>query len=578
MSSGGLTTSNLTSGFIDLATYDEQEKYTYGGAESIAYFVREVRKSTWFTQVPVVLSRSSGSAGFGQQWSVSISRAGDYLLHTWLRVVLPQVTASYINVATFGTTPIQVLRWTRNFMHNLIQECSITFNDLVAARFDNYHLDFWSAFTVPAGKRNGYNVMIGNVNQLINPVAANPLILLGCGGPQNNPQAPQYNQAQVLPSQVLNLPLPFFFTRDSGIALPTAALPYNEMRINFSFRNWTDLLIKDVYLPNANPGTTQLPPAFSSLTGNPPQFVNNNGVWVSVPASQQDISSILPDISNNCQVWANYAIVSNEERKKMACAPRDILIEQVQTAPHQSFNNNNSVNISGIMGVSGNNSNAPQYDIRFSHAVKVLFWAARNKSNQSAWSNYTTDSQFPLGPHQSGNIASQPGNAVFGVVDFTSGSDPIENTSLIYENTQRLQQMGSDYYSLINPWYSSPVIPLETGYHSYSYSLDYSNIDPMGSTNYGKLTNVSIVPYSSQSQNNSWYINSNGSYNNNANIIASATKYEFVTTCVNNNIIRISGGKLPKNVPSTVSCRPRCNISWSGKQCKILPQLRTLCM
>ena len=35
----------------------------------------------------------------------------------------------------------------------------------------------------------------------------------------------------------------------------------------------------------------------------------------------------------NVNVWANYAIVSNDERKRMACAPRDILIEQVQSAP-----------------------------------------------------------------------------------------------------------------------------------------------------------------------------------------------------------------------------------------------------
>ena len=50
-----ICTSNLTSGFIDLATYDEQEKYMYGGPDATAYFVRETRKSTWFTQVPVVL-------------------------------------------------------------------------------------------------------------------------------------------------------------------------------------------------------------------------------------------------------------------------------------------------------------------------------------------------------------------------------------------------------------------------------------------------------------------------------------------------------------------------------------------
>ena len=59
-----LCSSNLTSGFIDLATFDEQEKYMYGGAYATAYFVRERRYSTWFTQVPVVLSR------FIWNWSI----------------------------------------------------------------------------------------------------------------------------------------------------------------------------------------------------------------------------------------------------------------------------------------------------------------------------------------------------------------------------------------------------------------------------------------------------------------------------------------------------------------------------
>lgn len=238
-------------------------------------------------------------------------------------------------------------------------------------------------------------------------------------------------------------------------------------------------------------------PAFtSSVSGT---FTTKAGYWVSVPAQQSDVVTA-PEIGNSCQVWANYAIVSNEERKKMACAPRDILIEQVQTAPHQSFNTNGTINTTGLIGIANGTQITPQFDIRFSHAVKVLFWAARNKANYSAWSNYTSDPQFPLGPHQSGNIIADPTvSALFGVVDFTAGSDPVDNTSLIYENTQRLQNMGSDYFSLVNPWFHSPVIPLETGYHSYSYSLDYCNIDPMGSTNYGKLTNVSIVPFSSVS-------------------------------------------------------------------------------
>ena len=440
-----ISTSNVTSGFIDLATFDEIEKYLYGGPDATAYFVRETRKATWFTQVPVVLSRSAGSPGFGQEWSVSISRAGDYMLHTWLRVTIPAVNALE------GLK----LRWTRNLMHNLIRECSVTFNDLIAARFDNFHLDFWAAFTVPESKRNGYRNMIGDIDQLTQP-------------------------SNSLPSAILNLPLPFFYSRDSGVALPTAALPYNEMQINFHFRDWNKLLI----LQNTE----------GDAEGR-----------ISISASE--LKNNTPPILGQTQVWANYAIVSNDERKRMACAPRDILIEQVQTAPKHSFTPA---------------TNAQQsFDIRFSHAIKVLFFAVRNSTFAAEWSNYVTTS--PL--FGSGKVDFSPDSGA---------NDPISQTSLIYENTNRLAQMGSDYFSLVNPYYHAPSIPCDTGYHSYSYSLDFISLDPMGSTNYGKLTNVSIVPEASE---RAKYL---------AGTSTSFVKqtYEFVVTAVNNNIIRVSGGAL----------------------------------
>jgi hypothetical protein len=454
-----ICTSNVTSGFVDLATFDEIEKYMYGGPDATAYFVRETRKSTWFTQVPVVLSRSSGTPAFNTEWSVSISRAGDYLLQNWLRLTTPAVTL--LNGNQFGVNGR--LRWTRNFMHNLISECCLTFNDLVAARFDSYHLDFWAAFTVPAGKRNGYNNMIGNFDDMIGPTA------------------PTFT----IPAFTLNLPLPFFYTRDSGVALPTAALPYNEMRLNFSFRDWTHLLILDNI--NLVPGVQ----------------------YSLAPTVPTDIA-VAPVIGTT-QVWANYAIVSNDERKRMACAPRDILIEQVQTAPKHNF--------------APATNPIPSYDIRFSHAIKAIFFAVRNSTVTPEWSNYTAAQAVPGGA----------------VVNFTpSGAvDPIVHTSLIYENTQRLAQMGSDYYSLVNPYYHAPMIPTETGYHMYSYSLDFICLDPMGSTNYGKLTNVSIVPEASAGA----IAGAAGTGAVDTGISFPQT-YDFITTAINNNIIRISGGAL----------------------------------
>ena len=481
-----LTTSNLTSGFIDLATFDEIERYLYGTLEATAYFVRETRKSTWFTQVPVVLSNSSGTPQFGQDWSVSVSRAGDYLLHTWLRVTVPSIgNSAYVPVSP---THNYLVRWTSNLMHNLIKECNITFNDLVAARFDNYHLDFWAAFTVPDSKRVAYNNMIGNVSSLTSP--ANPAGFPAAVG----------TNTRGLPSATLNLPLPFFYTRDSGVALPTAALPYNEMRINFSFRDWTELLIIDnlVAPPVAN-GDIRLVPSASSHVGT---------------GSAYPIST-LPVLSN-VGVWANYAIVSNDERKRMACAPRDILIEQVQTAPRQTF-------------APATNAQ-PSYDIRFSHAIKALFFAARNKTLASEWSIYGTASP------QANGINSW-------AVKQDQGFDPISQTSLVYENTARLSQMGSDYFSLVNPWYHAPTVPDRTGYHCYSYSLDFFCLDPMGSTNYGKLTNVSIRPEASAAAVASAAANAAISLPD-LRFNTFTQSYDFIVTVVNNNIIRVSGGAL----------------------------------
>ena len=83
-------TSNVTSAFVDLATLDTLETYLYGGEDAVTYFVRQHVKSTWFSQVPVVLASASGTADFGNTWSVTVSRAADYLLQTWLEVTTPR--------------------------------------------------------------------------------------------------------------------------------------------------------------------------------------------------------------------------------------------------------------------------------------------------------------------------------------------------------------------------------------------------------------------------------------------------------------------------------------------------------
>lgn len=443
------SSSNLTSGFIDLATYDEIEKYMYGGPEATTYFVRETRRSTWFTHVPVQLSKGTGTPNFGNDFSVNISRAGDYLLNCWLRVTVPSLTA---------TTGNNVC-WTRNLGHNLIKEATLRFNDLVAAKLDHNILDFWSAFTVGASKRAAYDRMIGNDNgpQFTGDAAG---AADGAGGGNKD-------------SFVVNVPLPFFFARDTGVALPTAALPYNEMRIHITFNE----LDKLVYKLDAD-GAPVL-----ATSGTDFNAVNLTGSQVNV--------------------WGDYAIVSNEERQKMACAPRDMLIEQFQKSNVSSLTNDQN----------------QSYDIRFSHAVKALMFAGQYAPAGATIpsSNYTSAAPKAV------SIANDDEETASELWYEQNSLNPLTNVTLVYENTDRLTNMGADYFTHVCPYYNAPNVPTETGYHLYSYSLDMGNLDPMGSTNYGKLTNVSIAPKTQG---------------------VGVNTHKFVVVALNNNVVRVSGGAL----------------------------------
>jgi hypothetical protein len=145
----------------------------------------------------------------------------------------------------------------------------------------------------------------------------------------------------------------------------------------------------------------------------------------------------------------------------MGDAPRDLLIRQVQEAQ-----------VTQVISATAMQS----YDLRLSHAIVIMCFAYQNYSVTGDWSNYTT------------TLTSAPVSSLNSTIP---GVDPIMSSKLLYENTARFD-MGSDYFSLLAPYYFSSAIPEETGYHMATYALDAWSNDPCGSTDYSKLANVSI--------------------------------------------------------------------------------------
>ena len=437
-------TSNVTAAFIDLATFELLESSLYGGSDAITYFVREVQKCTWFSQIPVKLT-STGQANFGTETSWTVSRSADYLLGTWLRVQLPPIAAN--------AADIQRLAYTDNLGHALIDKAELLFNDLEVQSFNSYDLDWYAALMVPGGKQAGHYNMIGQ----------------RAGTFQRDPN-PAVAGPTTLSAGVINVPLPFFYTRDSGVALPTAALPYNDIKIRITFKKIQDVVVS------------------FDADGN----IQNNAVAAGTFTRPK---------FDSAELWCNYAVVSNDERSKMGAGPRDIAIEQFQKSEH---------NVEQPAVNAAFPDTTQQFS--FNHSVKMIVFSVKNTTVPGFHSNYNAERA---------NGADQ--------------QEFLETATLKYDNTERFQ-MDPSFFQEVQPYYhaascphGSSAIRNRLGYNMYSFALNPMSQDPNGSTNFGKLTNVSLKL----------------AFNSDAVRVDAHTRTaRLLIHALSMNIVRVSGGAL----------------------------------
>lgn len=426
---GVLNSANVTAGYMDIATaWKMESEYLYGLTKmsnqynhpcAMTYFVRELKRATWFTQIPVTLRSGEGLAAFGGTFSSTFAKAGDYILNTFLRVTLPAVTLLPGN--QYGVNGR--LRWCRKIMHNLIEDCNLVINDQRVARLDSFILDFVTQFSIKAGKQDGYSNMIGDTEDLT-----------GSHGPTTALSA-------TIPQKTLNLPLPFFYSLDSGLALPIAALSFNEVKLSYKLRDWSQLLILD------NSGAA-----------------GAGTIARTVPLVGTDIA--IAPVLKSISTWATYVLVSEAERARMAETTRDIIGEIHQEASQMPFN--------PIVNPT------PVYEPKFTFAVRALYFAVRNKTFANEWSNYTTASPYNNGT----SITYKPSGV----------AAPIDTITLNYDSTTRFSEIGWDYFSQVVPFFCTDVMPQEIGYGLYSYSLNLASRDPNGSTNFSRLNAVQVQP------------------------------------------------------------------------------------
>jgi hypothetical protein len=266
---------------LQLVAYGAQDVYLTGNPQ-ITFFKIVYRRHTNFA-VESIEQFFNGATNFSRKSTCEISRNGDLITQTFLKVILPEVRFTG-DFCRFGHVEFA---WVRRLGHAIIDETEL---EIGGAQIDKQYgewLNIWYELSHPVGQEHGYSKMIGDVPELTE------VSTLSWDVPDNTLLKPNYT---------MYVPLQFYFCRNNGLALPLIALQYHQVKIYVRFR-----------------------PA--------------DQCYIASEAFRSGAETFELD---DASLYVNYVFLDTEERRRFAQVSHEYLIEQLQFTGEESINNSNS--------------------------------------------------------------------------------------------------------------------------------------------------------------------------------------------------------------------------------------------
>jgi Major capsid protein N-terminus/Large eukaryotic DNA virus major capsid protein len=434
-------------GLMQLVAYGAQDIYLTGNPQ-ITFFKVVYRRHTNFA-VESIEQTFNGSADFGKRVTATISRNGDLIQQMYLEVVLPVLY-------TTRTTANDVMVWTYGVGNALVKQAEIEIGGQLIDRQYGDWMNIWSELTTPAGKRAGYDNMVGNSTNTAIIDSQN-------GGIEANA------------SKRLYVPFQFWFNRNPGLALPLIALQYHEVKLNLELRALSELYQVNVTLAAA---------------------VGNNAP-VQGTVTPNDNRSLV-----SCKLYVDYVYLDTDERRRFAQVSHEYLIEQVQFTGAET------------VAAASTNKNVT---LNFNHPVKELVWVHTTSDNAKSnvalttnaiaadttgnyWFNYS-------GTNASANVDNaNPPNTV------TTPTDSFTTALLQLNGHDRFSVRFADYFRKVQNYEHHTSVPRVSAerdvadnrsqfIYTYSFALSPEEHQPSGTCNFSRIDNAVLqLSYAQDSQ------------------------------------------------------------------------------
>lgn len=582
----------MPGGIMQLTAYGAQDLYLTGNPD-ITFFKYVYRRYSNFSMEYIELAFDR-LPQFTQTSSTTchckIGRNADLLYDGYIVYSLPalfthktdveQANEFYANInnkTLLQNIPLtEPISFVKNIGNNLINTVSISIGGLTIDKQYGRWLSIWNELTLPDGKLRAYrNITSCDTfsGSYTTPLSESIV---------NSSDSSAINEHILLaPAKKLYIPLPFWFCKNPGLAIPLIALQYTTVVITVEFNPLSHVV--RIGLPQQSPAyffDTSNNPDYDASLNKANNYIEQNSIYNTylrqlltgrLENNEYNYSQVnildryVTGWKQNSYLLMNYIYLSDDERVRFAQNTHEYLITQTQSRIED--------------GLKGSGTNMPRTNYinisTFNHPVKELVWVLQRPEVQDTndWDNYILidsntfssykfikdvsthilDNKYLLNigtPSMSGILKNTTTdehttdnviNHVLKVLqhntsiidnqnpDVIQGNtslnyvDILRSAKLVFNGVDRFGEQDHNFFSHLQAYkyHSNTGLP---GTYMYSFALHPEDDQPSGTCNMSRLKNVQLAIQIGQLKN------------------VATQKFTLYLFAINYNVFRIMAG------------------------------------
>lgn len=435
----------MPGGLIQLTAQGGENIYLIGNPQ-ITFFKSVYKRHTNFSMEGIEITLPGVDTEIKNNtettYKVKIERNGDLFNQIFLKVDLPPII--YNNTTTF--------KWVKNLGEAMIKSCSLFIGGELIEKLTSEQINIYNRLHLDKNKREIYNSLIANTEEFYDPEIYNTNTYNKTFNGGNNEYRPSIN------SKTVTIPLPFWFSKDNGLAVPLIALQYHEVEMEIVFRP-----LKDLFTIGGNKPTNNLDRYI---------FRNSINYNTNDPETKNNNANSIEHIYNP-RLDVNYVFLDNKERVAFSKMQHEYLIE---------INNNYDVNVN----TSANGEPVTNFikEVNLYYPVKDFTWVFKRTDNgdRNEHFNYTNWKA------ENNSYWKTNGNIINNTNWKSYNKEIMKSCEILFNKNVRIKRKTSEYYNLTQPYMH--YLNNNDCIYTYSFSLDPDKYQPTGFVNTTGLDSI----------------------------------------------------------------------------------------